>query len=87
MGAFHVWGNAQELVSLQRQDQQTFSITAYAARKEPCRGLAIVSPGARSAFSIDTAKLAHTDPDICFHAIVADKRNVKEHIRKDSKVI
>ena len=43
-----------------------------------------MSPEARSAFSKDAAKLARTDPDISFHAIVADKRNVQEHIRKDS---
>ena len=37
---------AQEAVSLQRQDQITIAVTAYAPKAGACRGVAVVSPGA-----------------------------------------
>ncbi len=37
---------AQEPVSLQRQDQTTIAVTAYAPEAGACRGVAVVSPGA-----------------------------------------
>ncbi len=43
-----------------------------------------MSPEARTAFSKDAAKLAQTNPDIALYAIVVDKQNVQEHIRRDS---
>lgn len=43
-----------------------------------------MSPEARSAFAKAAAKLASTDEDVEFHAIVADKRNVQAHIRQDA---
>ncbi len=43
-----------------------------------------MSPEARSAFAKAAANLAGADPDVEFHAIVADKRNVQAHIRQDA---
>ena len=37
---------AQEAVSLTRQDGRPVAVTAYAPKQSPCRGLALVSPGA-----------------------------------------
>lgn len=37
---------AQETVSLQRPDQKTIAVMAYAPKSGACRGVAIVSPGA-----------------------------------------
>jgi predicted dienelactone hydrolase len=37
---------AQEAVSLQRQDQTTIAVMAYAPKAGACRGMAIISPGA-----------------------------------------
>jgi predicted dienelactone hydrolase len=37
---------AQEAVSLTRQDGRPLAVTAYAPKQSPCRGLALVSPGA-----------------------------------------
>lgn len=42
-----------------------------------------MSPEARSDFALAAAKLARTETDIEYHAIVADKRNVQSHIRQD----
>jgi len=36
----------QEAVSLQRQDQKTIAVMAYAPKVGACRGVAIISPGA-----------------------------------------
>jgi dienelactone hydrolase len=37
---------AQEALSLQRQDQTTIAVMAYAPKAGACRGMAIISPGA-----------------------------------------
>jgi hypothetical protein len=43
-----------------------------------------MSPEARSDFAKNAAKLVSTAPDLDLFAIVADKRNVMEHIRQDA---
>jgi len=40
---------AQQAVSLQRQDQTTIAVMAYAPKAGACRGVAVVSPGAGGA--------------------------------------
>jgi len=43
-----------------------------------------MTPEARTSFAKAAAKLAATNPEIDFCAIVTDKRNVQPHIRKDA---
>ncbi len=43
-----------------------------------------MSPDARTAFAKDAGKLANLNADISYQVIVADKRNVQQHIRQDS---
>lgn len=42
-----------------------------------------MSPDARTAFAKDAGKLANLNADISYQVIVADKRNVQQHIRQD----
>jgi hypothetical protein len=48
---------AQQAVSLQRQDQTTIAMMAYAPKAGACRGVAVVSPGAGGS---ETGPLAPT---------------------------
>lgn len=46
----------QQAVSLQRQDQTTIAVMAYAPMAGACRGVAVVSPGCKWLAAIDGAK-------------------------------
>jgi len=50
---------AQEAVSLNRQDQTTIAVMAYAPKDGACRGVAIVLPGAVGS---ETGSLKSTSP-------------------------